>query len=215
MSDEQQDGLLACFVAGMPARPAAEIAGVNRHTARLYYHRLRETIAHRLEETAPLGPEIDAAQVDAIAPLLQPMRPHGMRVVPLFGLVERAGRIHIVPIIGQPRPLPAGPQPGPATPPALALDAIVCIDEPPFQTEDNAGRRPRPRIAFNPQTASDAQRRQVIRSFWHRTLRHLRRFNGVPRQHLFLYLKECEWRFNEESSEALLRTLRSWTTGTI
>jgi len=48
-----QDELIKQFVAGSTARSAAELAGVNRHTARLYFHKLREVIAERLAGEAP------------------------------------------------------------------------------------------------------------------------------------------------------------------
>jgi len=39
----------------------------------------------------------------------------------------------------------------------------------------------------------------------------LRRFNGVPRQHFYLFVKECEWRYNYDGTlERLSRTLRHW-----
>ncbi|MBT4733208.1 IS1595 family transposase, partial [Candidatus Woesearchaeota archaeon] len=35
-----------------------------------------------------------------------------------------------------------------------------------------------------------------IENFWNQAKRHMRKFNGIPRQHFHLFLKECEWRFN-------------------
>ena len=35
-----------------------------------------------------------------------------------------------------------------------------------------------------------------IENFWNQAKRHLRRYNGIPRQHFHLFIKECEWRFN-------------------
>ena len=35
-----------------------------------------------------------------------------------------------------------------------------------------------------------------IENFWNQAKRHLRKFNGVHKEHFHLYLKECEWRFN-------------------
>jgi uncharacterized transposase-like protein HI_1328.1 len=35
-----------------------------------------------------------------------------------------------------------------------------------------------------------------IENFWNRAKRHLRKFNGIPKEHFELHLKECEWRFN-------------------
>jgi len=35
-----------------------------------------------------------------------------------------------------------------------------------------------------------------IENFWNQAKHHLRKFNGIPKAHFELYLKECEWRFN-------------------
>ena len=37
--------------------------------------------------------------------------------------------------------------------------------------------------------------------------RHLRRFNGVPKQSFHLFLKECEWRFNGGNHRTLLKPI--------
>ena len=44
-----------------------------------------------------------------------------------------------------------------------------------------------------------------IENFWNQAKRHLRKFNGVPKQNFHLFLKECEWRFNEGSPKQLLK----------
>ncbi|MFM6371719.1 MAG: IS1595 family transposase, partial [Dolichospermum sp.] len=38
-----------------------------------------------------------------------------------------------------------------------------------------------------------------IENFWNQAKRHLRKYNGIPREHFNLFLKECEWRFNNRS----------------
>ena len=35
-----------------------------------------------------------------------------------------------------------------------------------------------------------------IENFWNQAKRHLRKYNGIPKKHFNLFLKECEWRFN-------------------
>jgi hypothetical protein len=39
---------------------------------------------------------------------------------------------------------------------------------------------------------------------------HLRKFAGVPKAHFGLFLKECEWRFNNSDPSAQLTQLRQW-----
>ncbi|MBG9085661.1 IS1595 family transposase [Neisseria meningitidis] len=43
-----------------------------------------------------------------------------------------------------------------------------------------------------------------IENFWNRAKRHLRKFNGIPKAHFELYLKECEWRFNNSEIKVLV-----------
>ena len=40
--------------------------------------------------------------------------------------------------------------------------------------------------------------------------RHMRKFNGVPKAQFGLYLKECEWRFNNSDPSSQLSQLRQW-----
>ena len=40
--------------------------------------------------------------------------------------------------------------------------------------------------------------------------RHLRKFNGVPKAHFGLFLKECEWRFNNSDPRSQLAMLKQW-----
>ncbi len=40
--------------------------------------------------------------------------------------------------------------------------------------------------------------------------RHLRRYNGMPKHHFHFNLKECEWRFNYQSTANLLKVLLQW-----
>ncbi|ACB33643.1 putative insertion element IS1016 transposase [Leptothrix cholodnii SP-6] len=202
MSEEQSQRLFECFVAGTPARPAAETVGVNRNTARLYYHRLRETIAHHIERDGRWRDEPGATPTldgRPVAPVQAGDAPV-VRIVPVAGLLERDGRVHIVPIA---EPATA-PWPGPA------VDAIVCFDQTISPTEPAEMRDGRMRVELGDALAGDLPRRKVVRAFWQSSARLLRRFNGVPRQHLLLYLKECEWRFNDGTPEARMNTLRLW-----
>jgi len=53
LSRSIQTELIKYFCAGATARSAAELSGVNRNTAVLFFHKLREVIADRLAEEAP------------------------------------------------------------------------------------------------------------------------------------------------------------------
>lgn len=49
-----------------------------------------------------------------------------------------------------------------------------------------------------------------IETFWNQAKRHLRRYNGIPKQHFNLFLKECEWRFNSRSPQHMVAELKRW-----
>ena len=49
-----------------------------------------------------------------------------------------------------------------------------------------------------------------IENFWNQAKRHMRKFNGIPAKHFPLFLKECEWRFNNPNQKAKLKHLKQW-----
>ncbi|RPD89112.1 transposase, partial [Neisseria weixii] len=46
LSQYKQNKLIELFIAGVTARTAAQLAGVNKNTAACYFHRLRVLIFH-------------------------------------------------------------------------------------------------------------------------------------------------------------------------
>jgi len=63
------------------------------------------------------------------------------------------------------------------------------------------------RINHSKQFADKHNHINGIENFWNQAKRHLRRFNGIPRQCFYLFRKECEWRSNEGSHAELLTHL--------
>ena len=49
-----------------------------------------------------------------------------------------------------------------------------------------------------------------IENFWNQAKRHMRQFKGVPKVNFALFLKECEWRFNNPTPQAQLLQLTQW-----
>ena len=91
--------LLKLFAAGVPARTAAELTGVNRNTAILYYHKLRELIAAKLAEQSPfLDGEVEVDE-SYFGGRRKGKRGRGVAgKVPVFGLLKRSGLVHTIPI---------------------------------------------------------------------------------------------------------------------
>lgn len=48
-----------------------------------------------------------------------------------------------------------------------------------------------------------------IENFWNQSKRHLRRYNGIPKEHFHLFLKKWEWRFNYRPVANLRKVLKN------
>ena len=80
----------------MPARSAAELVGVNRNTATLYYLKLREIIAEQIVHEAPVSGEIEVDE-SYFGGYRKGKRGRGVAgKVAVFGLLKRHGRVHAV-----------------------------------------------------------------------------------------------------------------------
>ena len=49
-----------------------------------------------------------------------------------------------------------------------------------------------------------------IENFWSQAKRILRKYNGIPKNHFNLFLKECEFRFNFGTPKQQLAILKKW-----
>lgn len=198
--------LLEHFVAGTPARLAAELVGVNKNTAALFYHRLREIIALRIEDESPLRGEIEVDEC-YFGGLRKGKRGRGAAgKVPVFGILKRGGRVYtkMIPDVRAVNIMPIIKA-------KIELDSIVYSDA--FGTYDvlDVSGFHHHRINHRDSFVAGAGRHiNGIENFWNQAKRHLRRYNGIPRHHFHLFLKECEWRFNYGSPTMLLKALRTW-----
>ena len=87
-------------MAGTSARSAAELCGVNRNTAILYFHKLRELIAEKLTADAPdlMAGEIEVDEI-YFGGVRKGKRGRGAAgKIPVFGLLKRGGRVYAVTI---------------------------------------------------------------------------------------------------------------------
>src|SRR5262245_58864639 len=92
----KQSKLLEMFVGGVPARTAAELAGVNRHSATLFYQKLREMIAYELEDDSPFEGEIELDE-SYFGGHRKGNRGRGAAgKIPVFGLLKRKRNRYVV-----------------------------------------------------------------------------------------------------------------------
>lgn len=201
-----QKELIRQFVAAVPARMAAELAGVNRNTAILFYHKLREVIASRLAEETPfLSGEVELDE-SYFGGVRKGKRGRGAAgKVPVFGLLKRNGKVHAMMI-----PDAKSDTLLPIIRDTIKPDSIVYTDC--FSAYDALDVSEFHHLRINHSQAFADRHNHIngIENFWNQSKRILRRYNGIPRQHFHLFLKECEWRFNHRPASNLLSTLLRW-----
>ena len=92
LSQYYSNRLLERFVAGIPARTAADLVGLNRRTAIHFYHRLRTIIAWQIEEAWAFSgaSEVGESSVGAAAKGNEGFDPHCTNWK-LFGFMIDAG----------------------------------------------------------------------------------------------------------------------------
>jgi len=89
-----QRRLIEHFVSGSTARTAASLVGVNKSTAALYFHRLREIIAQESEDGSPVFGEIEVDE-SYFGGHRKGKRGRGAAgKVPVFGLLKRGGKVY-------------------------------------------------------------------------------------------------------------------------
>ena len=198
--------LIRQFVAGVPARTAAELSGVNRNTAILYFHKLRELIADKLAEETPFHDgevEVDESYFGGARKGKRGRGAAGK--VPVFGLLKRGGRVHTLMIPDAKSRTLMG-----IIRQRIKPDSVVYTDG--FRSYDvlDVSEFTHHRINHSEKFVEARNHINGIENFWSQAKRHMRRYNGIPKDHFHLFLKECEWRFNHCPASNLLRTLRMW-----
>ena len=205
-SPRQTGELVKLFVAGSTARTAADLAGVHRNTAALFFAKLRAVVAARQERAmadAFDGPvEIDESYFGG--------RRKGRRgrgaggKVAVFGILQRGGRVYaqmiadcgratLVPIVRR-KVKPAS---------VVYSDGWSAYDTLSVEGYEHE------RIDHDAELVADGGRHiNGIENFWSQAKRHLRKFNGVPKGSFPRFLQECAWRFNAGTPREQLQSLR-------
>jgi transposase len=199
--------LIKYFCAGVTARSAAELTGVNRNSAVLFFHKLREVIYENLAREAPelLGGEIEVDE-SYFGGTRKGKRGRGAAgKVPVFGLLKRNGCVYVAII-----PNVSSATLFPIIRDKIKPDSIVYTDS--FKSYDalDVSEFQHVRINHSELFADQTNHINGIENFWNQAKRHLRSFNGIPSQHFHLFIKECEWRFNNRPVANLAKMLAKW-----
>ena len=190
---------------GTTARCAANLIGVNFKTAAYYSHRLRKIIYRATEDEAPFSGEIEVDE-SYFGGTRKGKRGRGAGgKVPVFGLLKRGGRVYSKAISDTRGKTLMGIMQDRIVP-----DSIVYTDAYHSYNVLDVSEFKHYRINHSKLFANKQNHINGIENFWNQAKRHMRRFNGVPRKHFPLFLKECEWRFNNPNPKAQLIQLKQW-----
>ena len=205
LSEYKKNKLVEYFIAKTTARTASILVGVNKDTASYFYHRLRKIIYEKSEKTAPfIGPvETDESYFGGTRKGKRGRGASGK--VAVFGILKRGGKVYteVLPNISadtltsiikkQVRP-----------------DSIVYTDTfSSYNKLDISGFK-HMRINHSEKFAEKNNHINGIENFWNQAKRDMRKFNGIKKDHFPLFLKECEWRFNNPDLKQQLRQLKRW-----
>ena len=88
--------LVEHFVAETTARTAADLVGVNKATAALFYRKIREVIARRMLEELPFSGEVEVDE-SYFGGARKGKRGRGAGgKVPVFGILKRSGKVYTI-----------------------------------------------------------------------------------------------------------------------
>ena len=187
----KQSKLIELFVAGSTARTAAALVNVNKTTASYYFHRLRLLIHDNSEHLEMFEGEIEVDE-SYFGGRRKGKRGRGAAgKTPVFGLLKRNGKVYtvIVPNAQSSTLLPIIRE-------KVKPDSIVYTDTYKSYNALDVSEFKHFRINHSELFADKFNHINGIENFWNQAKRHLRKFNGIPKEHFNLFLKECEWRFN-------------------
>lgn len=204
LTPRERGELVKLIVAGSTARTAADLAGVHRNTAPLFFAKLRGLTAaeqDRAMAAAFNGPvEIDESYFGG---LRKGKRGRGAAgKVAVFGVLKRGGRVYahmiadckrdtLLPIIRR-KVKPVG---------VVYSDTIASYDTLSVEGYEHV------RINHSVALSDGTPHINGIENFWSQAKRHFRRYNGVPKALFQLFLQAFVWRFNARTPEGQLKSL--------
>ena len=206
ISAQKSKKLCEFFVAGIPARTAAELVGVNRNTANLFFKKLRAIILHFTAQQSPfLDGEIEVDE-SYFGGTRKGKRGRGdAGKVPVFGLLKRHGKVfsQIIPDAKKDTLIPIIRE-------KIKPDSVIYSDT--FKSYEalDVSEFQHHRINHSKDFAHGTNHINGIENCWNQAKRRMTLYNGIPKDSFELYLKESEWKFNNPGAKNQLQLLLRW-----
>ncbi|WP_423972521.1 IS1595 family transposase [Glaesserella parasuis] len=207
-----QKKLLEFFVLEVTARSAADLLVIQPNSAILFYRKIREVISYHLaleaDEVFDGQIELDESYFGGTRKGKRGREAVGKTAV--FGLLKHDGKVYtvVVPNIQSTTLLPIIRE-------KVKPDSIVYTDF--YRSYDvlDVSEFNHFRINHSTHFAEKQNHINGIENFGNQAKRHLRKFNGIPKAHFELYLKECEWRFNHGNLKSQISILKQLVKGSL
>ncbi|MDP0377842.1 IS1595 family transposase [Glaesserella parasuis] len=194
------------------ARSAADLLVIQPNSAILFYRKIREVISYHLaleaDEVFDGQIELDESYFGGTRKGKRGREAVGKTAV--FGLLKRDGKVYtvVVPNTQSATFLPIIRE-------KVKPDSIVYTDF--YRSYDVLDVSEFNHFRINHSTHFAEKQNHVngIENFGNQAKRHLRKFNGIPKAHFELYLKECEWRFNHGNLKSQISILKQLVKGSL
>jgi transposase len=199
--------LLEYFVLEATARSAADLLGIQPNSAALFYRKIREVIAYRLEQESHEifdgAVELDESYFGGARKGKRGRGAAGKVVV--FGILKRGGKV-FTKVVNDTKAVTLMP----LIVRKVAPDSVVYTDCYGSYNALDVSDFHHHRINHSALFATGKNHINGIENFWNQAKRVLRKYNGIPKESFPLFLKECEFRFNYGTPKQQLKTLKEW-----
>ena len=191
--------ILRCFCLDITASRTASLLGYNRHTAERYFTLFREHILeYQHQSLSPFAGEVELGESCFGARRVRGRRGRGAAgKTPVSGILKRGGQVFITVVPDCSRkaltPIIQGETLGNSTVYTDgwgAYDGLIVNGYDHYRVFRSQNEFARGKCHVN-----------GIESFWSHAKRRLAKFNGIASDRFVLYLKECEFWFNNEKQD--------------
>ena len=200
-----QERLLEFFVLEVTARSAANILGIHPNSAALFYRKIRQVIAFYLaQEVAEVfngEEEIDESYFGGVRKGKRGRGAAGKVVV--FGMLKRHSKVFTVVVENTKTKTLMNEIARKIKP-----DSVVYTDA--YHSYDALDVSEFHHLQINHSDIFVDEKNHIngIENFWNQAKRVLRKYNGIDKKYFYLFLKECEFRFNYGTPKNQLKILR-------
>ena len=211
ISERKFRDLLRVFALDITADRAAELVGVNHKTAAAIFQLLRLRMADLARASCPFQGVVEVDESYFGPARVRGQRGRGAgRKTPVFGILERGGRVHCQIVNNCSKSTLQAIMKGLISPQAdVTSDGFRGYDG---LVEAGFERHHRIRKYANPEKtifSENGVHINGIESFWSYAKRRHQKFNGLRRAAFATFLKETEFRFNNRSQNLYKILLKS------